>query len=84
MYFDPSHSYGPKLRDQIVEGTIEAMAMRDGQDFLYNGILIETGTSKTDTNQHISLEELEAMTKELGTFRNLRTPEKVVFSSTSR
>ncbi len=84
LYFDPSHSYGPKLRDQIIEDTIRTMATRDGKGFLYDGILIETGTSKTDTNQHISLEELEAMTKELGTFRNLRTPEKVVFSSTSR
>lgn len=74
LYFDPSHSFGPRLRDNIVSGTINAMCIPDGNSFLYDGILIESGTSKTDTNQHISLSELEDLTRELSTFRRLRAP----------
>lgn len=69
LYFDPSHSFGPKLRDRIVELTLEAMRMRDGIDYLYDGILIEVGTSKTDTNQHITIPELKDMIYELAKFR---------------
>lgn len=74
LYFDPSHSFGPRLRDNIVPGTIKAMRIPDGNSFLYDGILIESGTSITDTTQHISLSELENLTKELSTFRRLRAP----------
>lgn len=75
LYFDPSHAFGPLLRDNIVPGTIDAMRMLDGNSFLYDGILIESGTSKTDTKQHISLSELENLTRELSTFRRLRAPD---------
>lgn len=76
LYFDPSHIYGPKLRDEIVAATIAAMRMKaaDGT-FLYDGILIEVGTSKTDTQQHITLLELEHMAKQLATFRQLQAPD---------
>lgn len=73
-FFDPSHSLGSKLRDKIVETTIEAMRMKVGNEFLYTGILIEAGTSETDTNQHISINELEFMLKEIGKFRRLGGP----------
>ncbi len=73
-YFDPSHSFGPKLRDHIVDGTIEAMKMKIGNDFLYTGILIEAGDSKTDTQQHITIDELRYLVNELSKFRKLRGP----------
>jgi 3-deoxy-D-arabino-heptulosonate 7-phosphate (DAHP) synthase len=84
VFHDPSHSLGDKMRPQIVEDTIKTMHMKDGSEFLYDGILIETGTSQTDTNQHISLDELSYLTKELSTFRDLRTPEKTIFKSYAR
>lgn len=76
LYFDPSHSFGQKLRDDIVEGTISAMLMTDEKNnFLYDGILIEVGTSDSDTGQHITVNEFEDMVKELARYRKLRTPE---------
>lgn len=77
LYFDPSHSLGPKLRDSIVEETIKVMRMMDGNNFLYDGILIEVGTSQSDTAQHITVNELEGMMKELARFRRLRAPDPV-------
>lgn len=73
-YFDPSHSLGPKLRDGIVRSTIETMRMTIGNEFLYTGILIETGTSATDTYQHITVDELRTMLKEISKFRKLGGP----------
>lgn len=77
MFFDPSHSFGRFLRDQIVDQTILAMRMKtsDG-DYLYDGILIEVGTSKTDTEQHITIEELQRLCDEIAKFRDLTTPEQ--------
>lgn len=70
LYFDPSHSYGPKLRNKIVEGIIEAMKIKINEtDYLYDGVLIETGTSKTDTEQHITIDELKYVINELVKFR---------------
>lgn len=75
LYFDPSHSYGPKMRENIVSATIDAMRMKiDEENYLYDGILIEAGTSKTDTEQHISLKELEQLAEEITTFRTLVKP----------
>jgi 3-deoxy-D-arabino-heptulosonate 7-phosphate (DAHP) synthase len=72
LFFDPSHSYGPKMRDKILPATIKAMKMKiDDKNYLYDGILIETGISKTDTDQHISIEELENLCKEISKFREL-------------
>lgn len=76
-WLDPSHSLGDKLRDVIIERTIEAMWMKVGNgsdEFLYTGILIEAGSSETDTGQHISVNELEILAKELSKFRRLRGP----------
>jgi len=72
MYFDPSHTYGPKLRSHIVGAVTEAMRMKtDDNTFLYDGILIEVGTSKTDTGQHITVQELKELVSVLATFRDL-------------
>jgi len=78
MFFDPSHTHGPNLRDQIVSETVKAMAItveRNGQvEYLYDGILIEAGTSETDTKQHITIDELQNLVKELRAFRELKEP----------
>jgi len=70
LYFDPSHSLGPKLRDQIVDKTVEAMQMKmDEENYLYDGILIEVGTAKCDTHQHITVEELQELVDRISEFR---------------
>ena len=70
LYFDPSHSFGPKKRNEIVNGTVEAMKMKDkNNNFLYDGILIEVGTSTTDTKQHITIEELKELIGRINEFR---------------
>jgi 3-deoxy-D-arabino-heptulosonate 7-phosphate (DAHP) synthase len=72
LFFDPSHSYGPQMRGDIVKETIKAMKMKINEnEYLYDGILIETGRSKTDTEQHISVEELKILCEEIGKFRVL-------------
>lgn len=76
MFFDPSHSFGKLLRDEIVKETIIAMKMKTADDdYLYDGILIEVGTSQTDTDQHITLEELQELCNEIAKFRDLTSPE---------
>lgn len=71
LFFDPSHSHGPKMRENIVEETIKAMKMKINKDeYLYDGILIEVGKSMTDTEQHISIGEFEYLVKELSKFRS--------------
>lgn len=72
LWFDPSHSLGPKMRDQIVDKTIEAMHMKDGNNWLYDGALIEVGNAPTDTNQHISINEMQVLAQELAKFRSLK------------
>jgi hypothetical protein len=72
LYFDPSHSYGPKMRDSIVAETVKSMQIKiDEENFLYDGILIEVGTSVTDTEQHITIEELKQMVNSLSEFREI-------------
>ena len=75
VYFDPSHSFGPLLRDEIIAGTIDAMKRKtdDGKN-IYDGVLIEVGTSVTDTEQHITVAELKELCKRLSEFRELVTP----------
>ncbi len=71
MFFDPSHIFGPKLRDKIVEETINAMKIKiDDTRFLYDGILIEVGTSTTDTEQHITIKELSELIDRISQFRD--------------
>lgn len=77
LYFDPSHSFGPKMRHKIVDGIIEAMKLKSGEGFLYDGILIEAGTSPTDTDQHITIKELQELVMELSTFRKIRPPKNI-------
>jgi len=77
LFFDPSHSLGPKMRDRIVDMTVEAMKMRiDDTTFLYDGILIEVGTAKCDTHQHITVAELQELADRLAEFRELVGPVK--------
>ncbi|WP_424246000.1 hypothetical protein Dip510_000929 [Elusimicrobium posterum] len=72
MYFDPSHSFGPKMRDKILEGTVDAMKLTtENGGYIYDGILIEVGHSQTDTNQHITIEELKKLAQKLADFRSL-------------
>ncbi|MBP9759439.1 hypothetical protein KBD45_07130 [Candidatus Dojkabacteria bacterium] len=73
LFFDPSHSFGPKMKENIVEATIEAMKLKiDEETFLYDGILVEAGTSQTDTEQHITLIELRDMVEKLSEFREIQ------------
>lgn len=66
MLFDPSHTYGSKMRDEILEKTVETMKLKmDDGSWLYDGIFIEVGTSPTDTGQHITIEEFKQLIKEL-------------------
>lgn len=75
LLFDPSHSLGPKMRMHIAAATIDAMQMKmpDGS-YLYDGALIEAGTSTTDTDQHVTLEELRDIVEAVARFRNLQSP----------
>ena len=75
MFFDPSHSFGPGLRDKIVEKTVEVMHMKSDNGYLYDGILVEVGDSKTDTHQHITISELQTLVNEIAKFRNLSHPD---------
>jgi len=72
LFFDPSHSHGPRMREQILPATIKAMKMKiDDRNYLYDGILIEVGNSETDTEQHITIDELKILCKEISKFREL-------------
>jgi hypothetical protein len=72
LFFDPSHSLGPKMRDKIVEMSVEAMKMKiDENHYLYDGILLEVGTAKCDTHQHITVAELQHLVDQLAEFRDL-------------
>lgn len=63
VFFDPSHTFGKDLRDEIVQRTLEVLEMRapGEEEYLYSGILIEVGNSQTDTGQHISIIELREL-----------------------
>jgi 3-deoxy-D-arabino-heptulosonate 7-phosphate (DAHP) synthase len=71
LFFDPSHTFGPLMRDEIVNQTIKAMQMMmpDGKEYLYDGVLIEVGTAKCDRHQHITVEELDELCQILSCFR---------------
>lgn len=78
LFFDPSHSYGPKLRSHIVGAVVEAMRMKTADtEYLYDGALIETGTSTTDTEQHITVQELKELVSVLASFRDLVAPQEL-------
>ena len=66
IFFDPSQVCGQKLRNQIVDKTLEALQLKLDEDrCLYNGILIEAGTSTTDTEQHITIKKLSNLIDEI-------------------
>ncbi len=70
LYFDPSHVHGPRMKEEIVPATIRAMNMKISNDeYLYDGILIEVGSSRTDTEQHISINELAEIAERVREFR---------------
>lgn len=72
MFLDPSHIAGPKKRSEIVDFTIDAMKIKhELGGFLYDGILLETGTSKSDTDQHITHLELEEIISKVSSFRKI-------------
>lgn len=76
LYLDPTHSMGPKLRDRIVDQTLGMMELRRNGKPLYDGVIFEAGTSKTDTEEHITLNELAGFAAEVAKFRTLRQPPK--------
>jgi 3-deoxy-D-arabino-heptulosonate 7-phosphate (DAHP) synthase len=78
LFFDPSHAFGPKMREHIVYAVIDAMRMKVSPDeYLYDGILIETGTSTTDTEQHITIDELRELVTELAAYRDPVSPNEL-------
>ena len=76
MYFDATHSIGPKMRHKIIEDTLFAMKMKSDDTFLYDGLLMEAGDSPTDTDEHITIKELQYLVADLSNFRKLREPKK--------
>lgn len=76
IYFDPTHTIGPKLRHTIIPETLAAMKLTVGDQFLYDGLLMEAGTSPTDTDEHVTIAELNNLVKELSEFRKLRPPKR--------
>ncbi|MGL4759248.1 MAG: hypothetical protein ACRCXZ_07975 [Patescibacteria group bacterium] len=75
LFFDPSHSLGPKMRDDIVDFTIEALKMEnDDGSPIYDGVLMEVASQEyvsCDTEQHISLPEFEEFLNRVAEFREL-------------
>ena len=78
LYFDPSHSFGPKMREHISYAVIDALKIKiNEEEYLYDGILIETGTSSTDTEQHITVQELQTLVEKIATFRDVISPSEL-------
>jgi hypothetical protein len=76
IYFDATHGIGPILRHQIVEETLAATKLRVGNEYLYDGLLLEAGTSPTDTDEHITIDELKYLVTQLSKHRKLRAPKE--------
>jgi len=75
LYFDPSYSYGPKMRDGIPDAIVAAATFKiSEEEYLYDGILVEVGTSSTDTDQHITVKELEEVVSRIADFRDFVYP----------
>ena len=75
LYFDPTHSIGPVMRHKIVEEIMKAMELKVDDAFLYDGILMEAGSSSpVDLGEHITINELKQLVKDLSKFRKIRTP----------
>lgn len=77
LYFDPTHCIGPVLRHKIVDEIMESMQMKTGNHYLYDGILMEAGsTSPVDLGEHVTIDELKELVTDLSKFRKLRSPQK--------
>lgn len=75
IFFDPTHTIGPVMRHTIVDEIISSMKLKVGSDFLYDGILMEAGSSSpVDIGEHITLDELRDLVKTLSEFRKIRSP----------
>ncbi len=75
LYFDPTHSIGPVMRHKIVDEIMKSMEMKVGDQFLYDGILMEAGSSSpVDLGEHVTMDELNLLVKDLSKFRRLRVP----------
>ena len=76
LYFDPTHSIGPVMRHKIIDEIMRSMEMKIDDEFLYDGILMEAGSSSpVDLGEHVTIEELKQLVTDLSKFRKLRTPE---------
>jgi len=76
LYFDPTHSIGPVMRHKIVDEIMRSMKMKIDDEFLYDGILMEAGSSSpVDLGEHVTIDELKQLVADLSKFRKLRTPE---------
>jgi hypothetical protein len=77
VLYDPSHTNGPKRRDQIVDDMIfvAGLKMPDTEEFVYDGVMVECLTSETDTLQHITLPELHYALNRISEIRDLATRE---------
>jgi hypothetical protein len=75
LYFDPTHSIGPVMRHKIIDEIMRSMQMKIGDEFLYDGILMEAGSSSpVDLGEHITIDELKQLVIDLSKFRKFRTP----------
>jgi hypothetical protein len=75
LFFDPTHSIGPVMRHKIIDEIMVAMKLKVGDSFLYDGLLMEAGSSSpVDIGEHLTLDELQKLVNDLSTFRKLRTP----------
>ncbi|MEK7571411.1 MAG: hypothetical protein AAB553_03980 [Patescibacteria group bacterium] len=77
LFFDATHCIGPVMRHTIVNEVIASAKMKVGDEFLYDGIMMEAGSSSpVDFGEHLSIAELKHLVKELSGFRTLRKPKE--------
>jgi|SRR6185369_11279707 len=77
LYFDPTHSIGPKMRHRIVDEILYAAQLKLDNEFLYDGFLMEAASSSpVDLGEHLSINELRDLVRELSKFRKLRSPKE--------
>jgi hypothetical protein len=75
IFFDPTHTIGPAMRHTIVDEIIKAAKLKVDDEFLYDGFLIEAGSSSpVDLGEHLTLDELRELVNTLSTFRKIRSP----------
>jgi hypothetical protein len=75
IYFDPTHTIGPVMRHKIVDEIIESMRLKVGNEFLYDGLLMEAGSSSpVDIGEHLTIKELRELVDTLSEYRKIRPP----------